>query len=56
MRDTCDMQYHREPPPYQHLIAVCTRPKGHDGEHSNVLHKPGADPDRAHKEAPDAEH
>lgn len=45
MAETCDVQYERHPW-HSHLIAVCARPKGHEGEHSNVLHKPGADPDR----------
>lgn len=46
--ETCDVQYERSST-HPHLIAICTRPKGHDGEHSNVLHKPGQDPDRARK-------
>lgn len=49
MSDTCDAQYERHPT-QPHLVAVCKRPAGHDGEHSNVLHKPGQNPDRPPKE------
>lgn len=38
--DACGVQYDRHPTlPY--LVAVCARPKGHEGDHSNVLHKGG---------------
>jgi hypothetical protein len=37
-RETCGEQYERHPT-LPHLVAVCHLPKGHDGEHSNVLPK-----------------
>ena len=35
----CGVEYARHPV-MTHLIAVCARPEGHDGEHSNVLSRP----------------
>lgn len=39
--EKCGEHYDRHPD-LPHLVAVCARPLGHDGDHSNVLPKPGA--------------
>lgn len=36
--EKCDVQYARHPT-MPDLVAVCAKPAGHDGEHSNVLPK-----------------